>query len=269
MPEKILNLTDLGFRLCHKSSSNMLELIKDYDRLLVGSYYCDFSLMKLTDFVAESCADVCRDEHKPLTLVIPIISQPNLSSCKDYILKILSLYEDLFDLICINDPGMLAWIRDMQSKGFVDDKNKIILGRMFFKDMRDPRYPVTVRQDVYTISPTSENLIREFDCYGIEVEGTCHKVNKNYVASKVFAHIDYCCISCARLCFFASIGKSPYDKFRLMDDCNCQCVHTMEKNLIQNKEVFRMGKGIYFKNGMNIKEITGVDGYISFPLDKW
>ncbi len=268
--ERILNLCDAGLRLCRKYSlEELTNFTGGCGRIYVGSYFCDRAFLSATREVIEKCLPYCLSNQIPLTCVLPIASQHSLAACKDMVLQLFRQYGAVLDTVCVNDPGMLAWFHDTLSREF---QCRCILGRLFFKEIRDPRYDFTVHRHIYQISGETEDLIRRFGASGLEIEGLCEKVEKQDpdLDYTIYSHQGYCCISCGRYCIFASIPRDIEFKFRVDAACRLECSNFMIKNLLQEqKEVLRVGKGIYFKKEEPEKIPEGTDGIITLPLEKW
>ncbi len=266
MAEKILNLCDIGSRICrHGGLEKLLEDMPQVSRIYVGSYFCDRYFTMTVRYVTDCCLPYCLEKNRKITCVVPIPSQENLGSVKESALELLSSWGGLVDTICVNDPGMLLWARE--NTGL-----KLTLGRLFSKELRDPRYGEALTPGTYRVSRGREELMEKFGISAMEVEGIYSTLKGCgiYGDYKVYAHRGYCYMSCGRYCLFASVRRELPGKFRTGAPCSLECGEFMMKHLLQNKkEVFRVGKGIYYRAGTEKKLSEDFEGEILFPLERW
>ncbi len=261
--ERILNLCDIGFRL--KDRMPARELICEMggiDRVYIGSYFCEQYFLKTSLPVLEWCAAYCRSQGIRMACVVPIPSQRYLDSCKKHLELLKEQYPDLLDMVCVNDPGMLQWAAGRFEK--------TVLGRLFQKRIRDPRYAETSGNGAFSVSREMRERIGQYRIWGIEIEGIFGSVGKTDRDFCIYSHVGLCYMSCMRECLYASLYRELPARFRTDTECGVECSRYRMKNKIQGgHEIFRIGKGIYFQTGMGTSAPDGADGVILYPQERW
>ena len=259
--EKAVNLCDVGYRLLN---ANAVEgLIASYSRIYVGSYFCDRYFLMTTPLLLDSLKNSAQKGHRKITLVVPVPSQTTLTSVKKMVSNVLRKYKKVVDTVVVNDLGMLDWLSH-------NSNTQIVLGRMFSKCLRDPRYPET--SEAYTVPKSTEQIIQQYNCGGIEVEGCFHAVYKSNFDLRyaIHLHASPFYISCMRQCFFASIPKVTSQKFRQNAGCRLECSEYRLSNTIQrNAEIHRIGKGVYFAGSNVLCTNSSIAIIIEMPIDMW
>ena len=121
--------------------------------------------------------------------------------------------------IAVNDFGMLA---EASERSF----ERVILGRLFDRRMRDPRTGISWKEDraLETLSILTEEyakLYRREHLYAAEMEcfGTCAGVPEEV---KLMVHVPYLLLTCGRFCEIGGIGLSEPQRYRI-NTCRRQC----------------------------------------------
>lgn len=125
------------------------------ERLYVGSNFCSKYFLGQSRALWREAFSLCRSERIAATLVVPVVSQRDLFAVCRLMDELLDSYGDVIDEITVNDVGMLAYCRECCGRA-------LNLGRLFFKEPRDPRFP--------------------------RLFGRCHAVGVPAVLSSVFSH---------------------------------------------------------------------------------
>lgn len=259
--ERAVNLCDLGHRIL--KSDKLAGTIAPYQSVYIGSYFCDRYFLLTCEGLLKALKPQVNREKKHVTLVIPVPSQSNLCLLKKTLDGLLRRYARLIDRIVVNDYGMLQWVHRHYPQ-------PIILGRLFSKPLRDPRYPDTL--GAYQISQALEEIIAQYNCLGIEAEGCFQNISKTTENATygIYVHKDFYYISCMRQCFFASIDKPAPLKFRYNGICNLQCAEfRLRNNISPNITIDRIGKGVYFLGEFSGEGKSGVNCLIETPIEKW
>lgn len=237
MDDYCLNLCDISDYYCVNCK------IEDfYHRIYIGSYFCSqfflkFDITRLLNSI----------NNQNVTLVIPIISQKNLSKGKERIASLIEYFN--IDEITVNDVGMLSYISD-------NFRVKINLGRLFFKESRDLRYLEYINQKY--ILPEDiidlQSVLVNSSISAIEIDQIATELDISKAKDKIIVHEPFCYISTGQICEFASIRKGYEEKFLK----NCSCCKECQLNIITYKKMvqktkedvkfYKIGRAIYFLN---------------------
>lgn len=104
------------------------------ERLYAGSNFCSKYFLNQPQGLWREAFSLCRSERIAATLVIPVVPQRDLFGVCRLMDELLDSYGDVIDEITVNDVGMLAYCRECCGRS-------LNLGRLFFKEPRDPRFP--------------------------------------------------------------------------------------------------------------------------------
>lgn len=145
-----------------------------FERMEFGSNFCPFEFLRGSwDMKMNMWLGFSARYDVPLTLVVPIVNEDLLPAVKRRIHKLVNECHGAIDEIVVNDFGMLAWV----SNAF---EVNLVVGRLFSKDLRDPRYtedfPFVYRPALLsgTLAQLKERYPRivaaEFDPAGLSVD---------------------------------------------------------------------------------------------------
>lgn len=210
------------------------------ERIYVGSYFCSQYFLKRNMW--DCIIPVANKLQLPVTIVVPVVSERDISEAKTLIQKLLNDYPAIIDEITVNDYGMYRFLLSHYTI-------KINIGRLFFKDPRDFRIPEHTRQDVLpafftcqVFSPLSDRL----GCYEIDLTNNTVVIPDGI---SVGVHQPLCCVTSGFICKYASIHKSIQMKFRPNCRCSAECSHITEHyytGLCTSKDgMYRIGRAVY------------------------
>lgn len=231
-------------------------------RIYVGSSFCSQYLKKMNFW--DLLIQLCEENDLHITLCIPIISERDLGPVKD-MLRTWIVSTDRIDEITVNDLGMLQFI----SQTF---PCKINLGRLFVKDARDVRvkeyYDSCIHPSILSYDLTSMGIS------GIEFDPMSRQMNlesNNLDRITVCLHSPYCYMTTGNICKYASVHKSPEQKFRPNINCAFECSSVCETYHAEKNDysfdIIRVGRGVYFYNPDPI--VSGrVDRILYFPIEE-
>ncbi|MCR5801964.1 MAG: hypothetical protein K6G57_06500 [Lachnospiraceae bacterium] len=231
-----LNLCDIGSQLLRFGKIGLLQQKYEPSDYLVGSYFCDNYFIKETKNLIY---ELVRDGNK-VKCVLPIPSQSNLDDFRNTVCELKKEYKDHISAFVVNDIGTL----DTISK----DTDIIILGRLFHKPIRDPRYSETITDKKYTPDIEVLRLIDKYKVSGIELENIYDDISCPELSCDIHIHQNYCYMSCTRSCYYASASQPTEHKFRPNNPCDLSCERNIHRVKFQTgQEVFMLGKGLCFK----------------------
>jgi hypothetical protein len=238
------------------------------ERVYIGSYFCSQFFLRLSGY--KRLFHYCKEKNIPITIVIPVFSQKDIAFGKNKIDSICTDSQGLIDEITVNDVGMLSWCQEKQKYG-------INLGRLFFKDSRDCRVPEYKHLEVepYLVSNLNEKFWSRFRINVIEVDPTNQKLifsRLNKTNMTVGIHYPLCYMTTGNICKFASIHRTPQQKFRPNIKCDLECLHIIDyysgyvHQTKSNPLMLRIGRTLYYETGKI--ELMGIDSCreIYFPL---
>ncbi len=231
-----LNLCDIGNQLCQLGKLELLQQKYEPSDYLVGSYFCDNYFINGT----KTLIDKLIQTDTRIKCVLPIPSQNNLDSFWNYIHELKNTYKDYISAFVVNDIGTL----DRISK----ETENIILGRLFHKPIRDPRYYETITNKKYNPDIEVLRLIDVYKITGIEIENIYTDINTSELPCYIHLHHNFCYMSCTRNCYYASVSQPTDHKFRPDNPCDLSCKRNIHRVKLQTgQELFMLGKGLCFK----------------------
>lgn len=221
--ESALNICDIFSRpevTLKTIETRFFDAGKKYNRLYLGSYYCDhyFTQTRIEEYM--DILRFSRDHDLRTTVVIPPVFQANYDAVCSLAMELLNAKEGTVDEVTVNDWGMASVISELTSV-------KLNAGRLLQKDNRDPRYADFF--DAAYVSRSFSNFYTDFfpdqDITGVEIDCT-HKeivIPKTSRPMQVSVHGPFCYISIGSICEFASMHKMVGRKFRYADVCSREC----------------------------------------------
>ncbi|MDE7430748.1 MAG: hypothetical protein K2N34_02360, partial [Lachnospiraceae bacterium] len=210
----------------------------------MGSYFCDeFFLRNDYDSLIELVQGINKNIH--VTLVLPIFCEKNLKKGKELIDILMQKYIDVIDEVTVNDYGMLTYMRNNYNR-------KMNMGRLFFKDYRDPRYP---EYFVDTWKPKGfhkrlKDNIERFGIHEVEIDITHKSVDLSENPGCVVGlHTPYTYMTTGKICEYASMYRPVQKKFRPNISCVRECLNAfIQYNLGDERTWVRVGRTVYFEN---------------------
>lgn len=247
--ESALNICDIFSRLevtLKTIETRFFDAGKKYNRLYLGSYYCDhyFTQTRIEEYM--DILRFSRDHDLRTTVVIPPVFQANYDAVCSLAMELLNTEEGTVDEVTVNDWGMASVISELTSV-------KLNAGRLLQKDNRDPRYADFF--DAAYVSRSFSNFYTDFfpdqDITGVEIDCT-HKeivIPKTSRPMQVSVHGPFCYISIGSICEFASMHKMVGRKFRYADVCSRECDRASIICRTQcGRDLLRLGRSVQFEN---------------------
>lgn len=232
--EKSIDDIDL---ICSEISKNLC------DGVSIGSYTCDVGFINNIKNKLMKKSSEINTNGVSVRIVLPIFSESLLDEGKTLIKELLEQINVC--ALVVNDIGMLDYL--YRELGY----NNIQLGRLFFKEERDPRILELSRNvDIKTLTKDFEVLLQEYSVKGMEFDSiyNFHNLINCFDESlELWVHYPLTYITSSRICFFKSVNQSHTMKFRVNKSCDLECMAGPIKYITNdNKELYRIGKGIYF-----------------------
>lgn len=241
------------------------------ERVYIGSYFCSQFFLRLSGY--NKLFRYCKDNEIPITIVLPVFSQKDISLGKNKIDKLCTDFHGVIDEITVNDVGMLSWCQEKKEFG-------INLGRLFFKDPRDCRVPEHINLEVepYLVSNLNGEFWSNFRINAIEVDPTNRRLIFSHLNSKDIAvgvHYPLCYMTTGNICKFSSIHRRPEQKFRPNVNCDLECLHILDyysgrvHQTNSDPLLMRIGRTLYYETEKI--ELIGIDSYreIYSPIIDW
>jgi hypothetical protein len=229
---EILNLADLflRYKFLDISAGEFIDKYlfqKNYERIYVGSYFCQNYFCGGAE---EIIASAVRRGLK-ITIVVPVFS--DLKSGWQTAEKLLAEADE----ICVNDYGALERAKNLG--------REIVLGRLFFKESRDPRYP-EIKNLSFTLNAGALKLIEDYGIKRIEIDGAENFFipDKFKKPVEIASHFPLAYITYGQICLFASINRECEKKFRSRVPCAFQCMRS--KIFYPDGNFTRIGKAVFF-----------------------
>lgn len=242
MIQSAYNLCDMDIRFFQDPEEVRKDLLqlagRGTERIFAGSYFCVNYFLRWAASYASDFMRIASEAGLHTTLVIPVVPDRLLPEVKDCLKKL----DTQTDEITVNDYGMLMYCsRTLESK--------ILLGRLFMRQARDPRYE-GLAESTFRIPFPVESLKRfqkEFRLAGIEMEGFGAAIDAGDLPEGMIlcVHRPWFMMSCDFICEDASASLPIEKKFRPDTPCRLECSGVSHIYPLLNGQVTKIGRGIY------------------------
>lgn len=248
--------------LCRKGE------IKQCEHIYVGTSFCGQYFLHLKDEKINELVKWCKGQHIKVSLVIPTFTEKYLKPGKEKIKTYSQYFGEGIDEVIINDYGMLRYIHETYG-----EQIKLVMGRLFMKDYRDPRYTEysqkTYKPKIFT--PFLEKIMERYQIKGMLFDATHQTMDftEKPPSIEVGIYGPYTYITVGQICEIGSLDKSIDQKFRPNSSCKEECSHHhIHYFPSQGQKWIRVGKAVYFRNPE--VEIKGINNYrrIYCPFDQ-
>lgn len=233
-------------------------------RLYIGSSFCPQLLLALAPNDIEALSARCSEMNLPMTLVLPISNEGQLDAVNARVEELFAAASGTIDEITVNDFGAF-----MRWGAFAENTPhcKLNVGRLFNKDLRDPRdpdydklphAPALIERDWRGYSAL-DRLTATYPVNCVEFDPTHDVLDLSGLPAGVQAAVygPLCYMSTGQICEFASIGRKAEEKFRPNARCGLQCLQTsIAYNGASGKEFLKLGRSIFFEAQAPV--VTGV-----------
>lgn len=250
--------------------------VDSFDRIYIGSYFCDRLFLSLNDAFFSEVASFARECGASLTLVLPIFGQGTLERGIGRVEALLApdravpglppSASPLFDEVVVNDPAMARRVADLFDAAFpfrpsapgFSPRPALVRGRLMAKAPRDPRYldlglcpqpcPIDARQAQAECAELGFSLM-ELDPFAPVIDAA-----RLEGALPIALHLPHCAMSTGHICEAASIGVPERRAFRPGSLCRRQCLDGVDVyeavNYDTGEPVYltRQGRTTYFEN---------------------
>ena len=242
-----------ALNLCEILDSSLVEnVIQRYSRepladsesfrVLLGSYFCD-RVFLASDW--SRLAQVISENHASVSLVLPVFSQERLADGRAATMQALSLFDSNCDEIVVNDPATASLIHNL------GPKYKVVLGRLMYKNSRDPRMPEYQEADVSEVIKGILSWSKKIaDVKAVEIDSLIDTNLQSLSLSsgiEIRLHRPLCYISTGFVCKAGSNHLSLEQKFRPHVLCRFECQSTIDLHHIDNplSDYCRLGRTLY------------------------
>ena len=198
-----------------------------------------------------------------MTLVVPVFSERLLNAGLAHGRVLAGVCRAAFgadsplDEITVNDLGMFMDVGRLVDEGMPFGLN---LGRLFNRDLRDPRdpgrharalTPALIRRS-WDERSNLDRLRATWPIRCIEFDPTNAVLDLTALPDDIEAAVygPLCYMSTAQICEFASIGVPDEQRFRPNMPCKRQCLRTAcAYRGASGCELFKLGRTVYFEAG--------------------
>ncbi len=225
---------------------NAMELAgyTECERIYVGSYFCSQYILNLSAELIKKVVMEAKAMGMKITLVLPMFTEKDLESGKDKIHEFSSYFHKEVDEITVNDYGMMEYIH----KKYQIPLN---LGRLMFKDYRDPRYEEYYRHSSKPKYFTKRlmQICKQYQVTGLELDITHERIDLSDAPSKIklAVHVPYSYMTVGMVCEFASIPYEITKKFRPNLSCHKECLRNrISYHMLEDRKYLKIGRTVYF-----------------------
>lgn len=218
--------------------------LKVVRRIHVGSSFCPNYFLHCG--IYHKLIDYCRTNNIKISLSTCVFPQSLVMAGMQAVQRLLFDGDGIIDELVVNDIGMLRYAT-------TNLRIKTVLGRLFFKDPRDGRFPKFIdRRTTFSLLSHSD-LFEEWHPFGIEIDPISNQIDLsqlNELVGLVVLNSPFCYMSCGNLCRAASAFKPLNKKFRPSAPCALECLETasIHNDRLRNESrtLFMVGKTVYF-----------------------
>jgi hypothetical protein len=225
-----------------------------FDRLYVGSYFCERLFLSLDDRFMDAVATFAGDFSLRLTLVLPVFGQATLDRGTERTRRLLDPACTPFDEVVVNDPATATRLASELNPTVT----RLSLGRLFAKAPRDPRYP-DARREAQRCPLDAEQAavakaawhpaLAELDPFAPVIDATALGD-----ALPLALHLPHALMSTGRVCEAASTGVPARRAFRPGMPCAQQCLAGVDVCGLDHTPagepvwLTRQGRTVFFEN---------------------
>lgn len=256
MDQISLSLCDTEYRFL-QSPEDTVSVLKErkasgVSSVRTGSYFCPNFFLYIMEKYKDTIMKAAEAADMGVIPVVPVTGQKQLRQIRDVIA---GFAEDAAAVV-VNDYGMLLWAAENLTC-------PVIMGRLFFRQPRDPRSE-ELAEEIAGIPFPASSLEKYRDHYrvrGIEMEGFGEAVDLSSLPAGIRfgMHRPWILMSCGRICEDASLFLPVEKKFRPDIPCSVECVNVYRDYLLTNAGVRKYGKAVFFYQEQE-PELIGADG---------
>ena len=270
--EVCINLCDIAgyYEQRYADAAQIIETICKQARLpqptriVLGSNFCANYFLGMSDRLVAGMARYCQAKGLGLTLTAPIFSQRLLARGKARVEELLDRYAGAVDEVTVNDYGMLCQ-RSLLAKV------KVVMGRLFWKEYRDCRYPefdATPYRATF-LNDDLSTLLDQNGVTGIELDILHTQMDLSQIpaAYSVGLHTPYTYITTGQICQYASTDQPATAKFRPNEPCALPCMQqAVGYRLPGGEHSLKVGRTVYYEQAL--PQVTGRQSLrlLHFPL---
>ena len=245
--------------------------ISDIKRAYIGSEFCSYFLRLFQKKIDGIVCDLI-NHFKNITIVFPNILESDFNIFKEIVGQISNI--NVIDEIVINDFGTLKYLCEKEVK------KKIVLGRLFTKNPRDPRVDLwnydpikekSVLVDLVQNTPAYKELMEKHNIMRIETD----YINQTYVRKLptdilISVHYPYTYITSGNVCAVGSVHKSKNEKFKIKNKCFFDCTNYF--SIVNNESlinpVINIGNSYFYEdtNDVFINDDNSNIRIVYYPL---
>lgn len=269
-PERALNLCDiagttpsqavpLADALASMASCAACEAgCERFDRIYVGSYFCDRFFGALDDRFFEAAAQLASREGAALTLVAPIFGQRTLERGLARLEQLMAPGSP-FDELVVNDPALAQTASHLLADGFpsIAQRPRLVRGRLMAKSARDPRYGAPLGPEPLALDSRQAAVERaSWHLSMVEVDPFAPVIDATPLDQvlPLALHLPHAVLTTGHICKSASVGLAPSKAFRTGSPCRRQCLGGIDvfqtEPLPGAEPVFltQQGRTVFFEN---------------------
>ena len=205
--------------------------------IYAGSYFCSNYFLYWSRF-AEKFIDLAKAAGLSTVIVVPVPSDRTLQPVKEFLKKM----DGAADELVVNDYSMLSFCGTGMSV-------PLLLGRLFMRQSRDPRYPDLMNSSFRVPFPMDslKKFQKDYRVRGIEMEGFGSEIRAEELPDGMILslHRPWFMMSCDFICEDASASLPSENKFRPDIPCRLECCGTSHVYDLLNGRVVKVGRGLY------------------------
>lgn len=240
----------------------------DCKRVYIGSSFCGHYFLMQNEKQIEALAAVCKERQIKLSLVVPVLTEKYLEQGKEKIKKLSGWFHEMMDEVVVNDYGMLPYIKNEYGQ-----QVKLVMGRLFVKDYRDPRYEDYFEEVCYPkiFTPYLTKLIETYQVGGMLFDAS-HKAmdfSEKPPGIEIGIYEPYTYITTGHICEMGATHQPIEKKFRPNGACRQECLTEQLHYFMEDgRKWLRLGRTVYFEN--REVQIRGITSYrrLYCPFDE-
>lgn len=214
-----------------------------FGRIYAGSSFCPNYFLHCG--IYHRLWAYCKEMNVKVSLSVCVFPQSYVEEGICAVRRLLSEGDGIVDELVVNDIGMLR----LATSSFT---SRTVLGRLFFKDSRDGRFPGFVARKTQFSLLSHRRFFEEWHPYGVEIDPISAEIDLtplSQLVQHVAVNSPYCYMSFGNVCRAASAFKPMGRKFRPSDCCALECLKTASVHTDRlrkdSRPLFMVGKTVY------------------------
>ena len=221
----------------------------------IGAETCGQLYSSLKKETLMDLSHKAREKNLSVSLVTPVFEQTRWEKAKQLTGEILTCQGA--DQLVVNDFGMFEYLENRRERK-ESCQAKILLGRLFDKRFRDPRFDLSASNTEEGIwdTPAFRELCKREKITGAECELLDNGFQIPDKSLPFYVHMPYTLVSQGNICEYSGIGLEENLRFK-PGNCKKQCLFVTgrARHSVLKKMVYKHGNGLYMRGHLTKRNL--------------